>query len=60
MVDVWQCYEYSGILNVPMDKNIPQFWTYQGSEYARVTQGSEYVWIIPEYVWLCLNIPKYP
>ena len=26
-------------------------WTFKGSEYARMTQGSEYAWIIPGYVW---------
>ena len=24
---------------------MPGFWIYQGSKYAGVTQGSEYVWI---------------
>ena len=28
-----------------------------GSEYARVTQGSEYAWTITGYAWLCLNMP---
>ena len=36
---------------------------YQGFEYDRVTQGSEYAWIyawiIPKYAWLCLNMPEY-
>ena len=35
-----------------------------GSEYvsgfARVTQGLEYGWIIPEYALLCLNMSEYP
>ena len=47
---------------------IPEFWIYtwfwvcHDSEYARVTQGSEYAWIIPENacVWVCLNFPEYP
>ena len=28
-------------------------------KYIRVTQGSKYTWKIPEYVWLCLNVPKF-
>ena len=32
---------------MPVDMNIPEFVTYQGAEYVRVTQGSEYVCIIP-------------
>ena len=28
-------------------------------EYDRVTQGSEYAWIIPEDAWLGLNIAEY-
>ena len=31
----------------------------QDSEYAKILQGSEYAYIIPEYVWLCLNMPTY-
>ena len=37
-----------------------------GSEYARVTQSSEYAWIFPEnariihgYALICLNKPEY-
>ena len=43
--------------------NLPKFLIYQSSEYASVTQGSEYVWIIPKYAWLCLDMlemPDYP
>ena len=36
---------------------MPGFWRYQGCEYARVTQGSEYAWTITGYAWLCLNMP---
>ena len=66
--------------------NVPEFWIYQGyeyasgfeydtivnihksSEYAMVTQGWKYTWIIPEYAWMwlvmseyawiCVNLPK--
>ena len=31
---------------------------YHGSKYVRVTQRSDYAWIIPGYAWLCLNGPK--
>ena len=54
---------------MPLVLNMPGFWIRQSSEYARVTQGSEYIWIIPEYVWICLimsgyvwicmNVPEY-
>ena len=39
--------------------NVPEFWIYQGSEYARVTEGSEYAWKIPEYAWTCLIMSAY-
>ena len=41
------------------------FWICQGSEYdkcydyTRVTQDSEYVWVIPEYAWLTLHMSEY-
>ena len=83
VVDFWQGSDYvSGseyprvlnilmplVLNVPKFLDIPGFWIYQRSEYARVTRGSEYAWI-PEYawiglimfvyVWICLNKPQLP
>ena len=40
-------FEYARILN------IPEFWI------ARVSQGSEYAWIIPEYAWICLIMSGY-
>ena len=43
---------------VPLVLNMPGIWIYQSSEYARVTLGSEYAWIIPDYVWVCLNMPE--
>ena len=67
----WMCQSsgYTRILNMPQVLNLPGFWIYQSSEYARVTQGSEYTWIIfeyawislimPGYVWICLNMPKW-
>ena len=55
---------------MPLVLNMPGFWLYQGSGYARVTKGSKYAWIIPEYaliclivswyVWIFLNMPQYP
>ena len=50
--------------------NMLKFWIYQGSEYAsssqcqgseyaRFTQGPEYVWIIHEFARLCLNMSEY-
>ena len=48
---------------------MPGFWRYQSSENARVSQGSEYVWVIPKYtqiclitsgyVWICRNMPEH-
>ena len=45
---------------------MPEFWIKQGSEYARVTQGSKYArtWVyvskkdvnMPEYIWIYVNI----
>ena len=56
----WMCqnFEYTRLLSMPLVSNIPGFWLWQCSEYVRVTQGSEYAWIIPEYAWLCLNISE--
>ena len=50
---------YTRVLNMPLVLNIWEFWIYQSSEYVTVTQGSEYAWINPEYVWLCLNMSEY-
>ena len=60
------------VLNMPRVLNMPGFWIYQGSdyasgsEYARVTQSSEYAriilehaWIIPGYALVCLIMPEY-
>ena len=48
--------EYAGILNKPGFWIYLWFWIYQGSEYVRVTQGSEYAWLcLAEYAWICLN-----
>ena len=38
--------------------NMLGFWIYHSFKYVRVTQTSEYAWIIPGYVWLCLNVGK--
>ena len=34
---------FDRVLNMALVLNMPGFSIYQGSEYARVTQGSEYV-----------------
>ena len=59
---------FNRVLNVPLVLNMAEFRVYQGCEYDRVTQGSEYAriylnnfWrslIVPKYVWICVNIPK--
>ena len=54
-----QRFVYTRVLNLPLVLNMPGFSIYQSSEYARVTQGSEYAWIIPEYAWLYLDMSKY-
>ena len=38
---------------------MPGFWIYQSSEYVRVSQGSEYAWMIPEYAWIFLDMSEY-
>ena len=52
----WMCqsFGYTRVLNMPL------VWICQDSEYTRVTQGSEYIIIIPEYAWLCLDMSEYP
>ena len=35
--------------------DVTGFWIYKSSEYVRVTQGSEYARIIPEYPWIMPN-----
>ena len=48
IVDIWQGSEnasgseYQKVLNMSLVLDVPEFWIYQGSEYARVTQGLEY------------------
>ena len=37
---------------------ILEFCIWQGSEYAWITQGSQNAWMIPEHVWICVNMPK--
>ena len=69
----WQGSEYGNVLNIWTEfwisyvLNMPGLWDriWQGSEYARVTQGSEYaiIWLnmsaydvnMPEYVWIYDN-----
>ena len=57
----WMCqsFGYTRGFNMPVVLNMPGFWISQGFEYARVTQGSEYAWIIPEYAWLCMDMSEY-
>ena len=57
---IFQGFEETRVLNKP------GFWIYQGSEYAsgsefiRVTQGSEYAWIcLIMFGWICLDMPEY-
>ena len=46
--------EYARVLNKP------GFWISHGSEYVRVTQGSEYAWIcLIMSDWICLDLSKY-
>ena len=50
--------EYTRVLNLFLILNVLGFWIYHSSKYVGVTQGFEYVLIIPEYAWLCLNVSK--
>ena len=56
---IYQGSEYISVLNMPRFWVYLWFWIYKGSEYAVILQVSEYLWIIPEYVKLCLNMPEY-
>ena len=51
---ICQSFGYTMVLNMLLVLNIPGFLIYKTPEYARVMQGSEYAWTIPEYVCLCL------
>ena len=51
---MWLSFGYTRVLNMPLVLNVPGFWIYQSSWYARVTQGSEYAGLTPEYAWICL------
>ena len=56
---LWQSFEYILSSKYARILNMPEFWIWQGSEYARVTQGSagaENVWIGPEYDWKYLTL----
>ena len=57
----WMCqnFGYTRVLNMALVLNMRRFWIYQNSEYIKVTQGSEYAWIIPEYAWICLIMSEY-
>ena len=54
--------EYSRTLNIPLVLNMLGFWTSQGSEhasgskYARVLNNSHIYLIMPEYVWIWLDL----
>ena len=58
------------VLNIPRFWICHWFWINKGSEYVKVTQGSEYAWIclpayaciwlnMPRYVWICPNLPEW-
>ena len=60
---MWQNSEYGRVLNLQAlhvlnmteyALNMPGFWIWQGSEYARVTQVSKYTTIRPN-VWIYNN-----
>ena len=68
--EYFEYFEYTGVTRVV---NMPGFWIYfwfwiwHGSEHItvlnmprlqRVRNMPEYVWIIPGYAWLYLNVPK--
>ena len=50
---MYQGCEYAVVLNMSV------FWIYHSFNYVRVAQGSKYAWIIPGYILLCLNVPKF-
>ena len=50
--------KYARVLNMLLVLIISGFCIYHGSKYFRVPNMPEYVWMIPGYAWLCLNVPK--
>ena len=50
--------ECARVLDIPGFWICLWFWIYHGSENARITQGSQYALIIPEYAGICGNMPK--
>ena len=58
---IWQGSEYAWLkfhrlLNVRLVLNIPGLRIWQGCKYVRVTPGTEYALIMPQYTWVCLNL----
>ena len=58
--------EYTKVLNTRLVLNLPEFWIrvwfwiYQGSEYVRVRQGSQYAWIcLIMSGWICLDMSEF-
>ena len=68
MTDAWQSCEhawgpeYTSVLDMALILNMPGFWICKGSEYTKITQVSECVWIsldnslIYLIVWICQNV----
>ena len=50
------------VLNISWVLNMSGFWIWQGSEYAKVTQGSKYttIWLNVSFrEWVCLNMSEF-
>ena len=67
MIGSWmyQVFECIKVPNMVLVLNIPGFWIYPSYKNTRVAKVSEYAWlvpeflILPEYIWVCLNMPEY-
>ena len=62
IVDAWQGSEYAqgsqyvGVLNMPLDLNMPAFWIYLGSEFA---SGSQFAGVLNmSDLHEVLNVPE--
>ena len=58
---VYQSSQYAAVLNISRLRICFLFCIYQGSKYARDTEGSEdaYTLLMFKYVWICQNMREY-
>ena len=56
---IYQCSWYGSDSEYARVLNIPGFWICKGSEYTKITQASECVWISLDNSWICLIMFEY-